>query len=417
MVSPRNGQQRDVSDWSSLAELRFIAASDLDRKESIQTEFDFAEAKFLERHATCPHRAVIRAEKEAELLAAWEQVDGTILRAPWRAGKTELVFAAIDHANLFDRFLFINSQDAPYPALRWRSSEEFRKIYGAREAVDHVAALQERLGENVSRSEIAARLDTHIGRGGNPFSFVARERRERQLPPVLVALDEIADYAYDPAHLAYIASLARIEHVRLCLIVQRAPTIEPRYDNAFPDFRSIYLSPLTLGESAQLVQAKAKGCGISLSVHAIVEIHRAAGGRPLEVSALVDVCRQAKEDGKHGGHYGRADIDKLVRGKVVPLTTTPLEPLIVNHIRVYERGITVLEQALIDRLLRCPWGESITAETGPIVEGLARYGLVALSNDRVYLNGALFRDVVLKRMTDYRTHNYWQPGEYGNDYV
>jgi hypothetical protein len=152
-------------------------------------------------------------------------------------------------------------------------------------------------------------------------------------------------------------------------------------------------------------------------VHAIVEIHRAAGGRPLEVSALVDVCRQAKEDGKHGGHYGRADIDKLVRGKVVPLTTTPLEPLIVNHIRVYERGITVLEQALIDRLLRCPWGESITAETGPIVEGLARYGLVALSNDRVYLNGALFRDVVLKRMTDYRTHNYWQPGEYGNDYV
>ena len=417
MAGVKVDQKVDVSDWSSVAELRFIAASDLDKKGSIQTEFDFAEAKFLERHATCPHRAVIRAEKEAELLAAWEQVGGTILRAPWRAGKTELVFAAIENANLHDRFLFINSQETPYPALRWRSGDEFRRSYGVREAIDHLAAVHDRLGDCVSRDDIARRLDVHIELGGNPFSFVAKERCERHLPPVLVALDEIADYARDAEQLSYIASLARIDGVRLCLIVQRAPTIEPRYEIAFPDFRSVYLSPLTIGETAQIVRAKANDIAVSFTLHGIVEIHRAAGGRPLEVSALVDACRQATVLGKHGAHYGRADVDKLVRGEIVPLTRTTLEPLIVNHIRVCERGMTLPEQALIDRLALNRSGEVVTADTRPIVEGLARYGLVALSNGRVYLNGELFRDVVLKRMKDYRAQNVFQPDEYDNDYV
>ncbi len=417
MTNVKNDKKPNITEWSTLAELRFVEGSVVDRSAKIQTEFDFTEAKFFERHSARPHRAIIRAEKEAELLAAWEHDNGTMLRAPWRAGKTELVFAAIENANLHDRFLFVNSQDSPYPALRWREVDDFRKSYGVREVIDHVVGIRQRLGEEVARYEIATALDKHIEAGGNPFTFVGNLRREMNLPPALVAFDEIADYAYDAAQLAFLASVADIEGIRLCLIVQRAPSIEPKYEVAFPDFHSVYLSPLTIGESAQIVRAKARDAELSFSLHGIVEIHRAAGGRPLEVSAIVDACRQATEAGKHGPYYERSDVDKLVRGEIVHLTMTALEPLIVNHIRVYERGVSATEQALLDRLVKSSRGEVITPETKAVVEGLARYGIVAVSGDRVHINGELFRDVVKKRMTDYRTHNYWQPDEYGNDYV
>lgn len=417
MPNVKSDKQAEVTDWSEIADLRYLSGPDLGKIEQIQAEFDFTAEEFRTRHATSPQRAIVRAEKEAELLAAWEGDNGTLLRAPWRSGKTELVFAAVENAGLAERFLFVNSQESPYPALRWRSVDDFRKIYGVREAIDHVAQLYQRLGDEVPREVIATRLDEHIGAGGNPFSFVGNIRRERGLPPALVALDEIADYARDHKQLAYLASLTEIDKVRLCFIVQKAPSIEPRYKDEFPEFQSVYLSPLTIGESAQIVRAMVREGDITFSLHGIVEIHRAAGGRPLEVSALVETCRQAATTGKHGTHFTRADIDKLVRGEMVYLTSTPLEPLVVNHIRVYEQGVTPAERALIDRLVERPHGEYVTPDNKEIVQGLVRYGLVAVANERVYLNGEIFREAVVKRMTDYRIHNYWQPDEYGNDYV
>ena len=403
--------------WSDIADRRHVFEPDLIGLNRIQGELDFEGASFRERYEARPTRAIIRAEKEVELLSAWESDGGTMLRAPWRAGKTELVFGAIENNDLHDRFLFINSQDAPYPALRFKSADEFRQMYGVREAVDHVVALRQRLGEEIARDGVAELLHSHIASGGSPFSFVSNERREHSLPPALVALDEIADYAYDLDQLGYLASIADESHIRLCLIVQKAPSLEARYDVAFRDFKGVYLEPLTVGESAQIVRAKGGESGLDFSLHATIEIHRAAGGRPLEVGAIVEACRQATERGRHGATYSRADIDRLVAGDIVHLTTTALEPLITNHIRVYERGITESERALVDRLVGTAFGELVVEAIRSDVEKLQSYGLVGVSRGRVYLNGELFRDAIKKRMTDYRTHNYWQPDEYGNDYI
>ncbi|MFM1847765.1 MAG: hypothetical protein RL417_1239 [Pseudomonadota bacterium] len=412
-LEPKKG----VIDWSEVKDLRHISAPDMAGLERIQTEFDFAERAFLERHASRPSRAIIRAEKEAELLTAWQGDGGTLLRAPWRAGKTELVFAAIENAHLQDRFLFVNSQEAPYPALRFRTADEFRQIYGAREAINHVVELRGRLGEEISRNEVSLLLDRHIQAGGSPFSFVSTERRSHNLPPALLALDEIADYGFDREQLGYLASLTNESHIRLCLIVQKAPSIEPFYDIAFKDFNGVFLTPLTVGETAQIVRATAAENNINFSLHGIIEVHRAAGGRPLEVTALVEACAQATERGRHGVLYTRADVAKLTRGEILRLTETPVEPLLTNHIRVYERGITERERHLIDRLVERNFGVTIDPELKPEVDNLLRYGLVSQSHNRVFLNGELFREAISKRMEEYRILNYWQPDEYGNDYI
>ena len=403
-------------DWGSISDLRHLPPAEVAPIHAIQGQFDFDRAAVARAYEDSPRRFISRHENESEILASWEKEAGVLLRAPWRSGKTETVLSLVDRFGLHDRFMYVTALTNPYPALQYDEIENFRRIFGAREAVAHVAAIRLRAGESCPPGAVETELEAFLDAGGTPFSFVGAERRMRGLPPALVALDEISVFGYDTEQLKYLASLRDDPQLRLCLIVQRAPTIEARYREALVGFNSVYLEPMRVGDVAQIVGATAARHDIRFSALALCEAHRLSGGRPLEVAALVETCVGFVAEGRLERFIDRDSLVRLGRGELGSLERTPLEPLIVNYLRVFERGLSEAEQTLVLAAIERPAGIECTEHNRTMGDELVRYGILVASNGLLRINGTLFAEAIKGRMGLYRTLNAWVPDEYGNDY-
>jgi hypothetical protein len=403
-------------DWGTIADLRYLRPNDVSRIASIQGSLDFDRPVLDRAHADRPTRFVPRIAKEDELLRAWEGENGTLFRAPWRSGKTEMVLSLIERSGLHERFLFVSGLDKPYPGPQYGTLDEFRRVFGVREIVAHVAAIRQRAGESAPPGSIEAELSAFVDSGQSPFAFVSHERSSRRLPPALVALDEVAVFGYDPEQLGYLATLKDETHLRVCMIVQRAPALDQRYGVAFTGFTSIYLEPLTIAEVAQVATTKAALNDLRLSTLALCEMKCITGGRPLDVTALVETCARFVQQGRLSPVITRGILGQVARGEIAPLEGTPLEPLITNYIRVFEVGLTDAEKELVLAAIGSSSGVPRTESSCASGDDLVRYGILAVKDQVYYINGQLLEEAILKRMTSYRNLNYWVPDEYGNDY-
>jgi hypothetical protein len=330
----------------------------------------------------------VRLEQERLICQALKRAGKpVILRGSRRIGATSFLQSFGLHWYGSKNYLFVDLQ------RRGPKKREGFEAFRARFGLDLVAVF-------IAGKEVGPEYEREMRRiresSQTPLEYLNGYLNERSSEALLI-IDEAIALRDFPGGYQYLSSLRNLGNLDLLISLHRDPENEALLGKTFADFEAQIIGPLSLNETALLIQQPLVGTPVSFTDEAARQIYQLTGGGPFVVNNLCEYLLRQHPQLTYAGE----DVTELIANRNIRQLRWDLEKVFEFYEDCLKRLGTSQEREIIVRLAQqggIPFSEIDTES----IQGLVDYGFVR--RDRaggVYrVNDLLFERAIKEKAID-----------------
>lgn len=238
----------------------------------------------------------VRLDQEADIAQDLKDRNPVLLRGTYRTGQTTMVRALETHRFGATNSLMIDASIC--------ESVSVLEKYAILKVASFISQKEIAFGQEVSKETIVNKIKES---GKSPFIYLNEYFQEKD-EKVFLSFDEVMRLIDKPEGLKYLADLKNLDNIQLAIILHYDAENEKNFKEAFKDFKTHFIRPLTLEEVALLANKPLEGTPLTFTDDAVKELLQLSGGRPLEVNTI---CQRLIAN-KYQATYRTADIKELL---------------------------------------------------------------------------------------------------------